>query len=481
MRQPRIEIPIERVHQRVRADNPWWDQPESTAVPFAALRPRPYLDLLRPLIVTPEIRRAVVLLGPRRVGKTVLLHHVVRDLIEGGTAPGSILFVSVDHPLYNGVDLERFVEIFGELSGVDPTRDEVYLFFDEIQYLRQWEVHLKALVDRFPKARCVVSGSAAVALRLKSRESGAGRFTDFLLPPLTFFEFVRLLGRESLFDDRFAEPDGIRRHVRPEINELFLDYLNFGGYPEIALSESLRSDPHRFVKSDIIDKVLLRDLPSLYGIQDIQELNALFTTLAYNTAGEVTLEKLSQNSGVSKTTIRKYVEYLEAAFLFRQVRRVDESARQFKRASRFKVYLCNPSMHAALFSPSRDGDESFARLVETAIFAQYFHLERPIYYASLKRSEVDLVLMPDGRKISELIEVKWSDRIVDHPEELAQAREFAARHDGGPLVCTTRSTWTSVGAGPLRCHFYPAALLAYEIGERILEGRRRDLQTGAWS
>ena len=75
--------------------------------------------------------------------------------------------------------------------------------------------------------------------------------------------------------------------------------------------------------------MLLRDLPSLYGIQDIQELNSLFTTLAFNSADEVSLEALSKDSGVSKNTLKKYIEYLEAAFLIRKVHRVDENARRF--------------------------------------------------------------------------------------------------------------------------------------------------------
>jgi predicted AAA+ superfamily ATPase len=63
---------------------------------------------------------------------------------------------------------------------------------------------------------------------------------------------------------------------------------------KLEFSERIQSDPGRFVKSDIIDKVLLRDLPGLYGVQDIQELNYLFTTLAFNSANEVSLEELSK-------------------------------------------------------------------------------------------------------------------------------------------------------------------------------------------
>jgi predicted AAA+ superfamily ATPase len=86
--------------------------------------------------------------------------------------------------------------------------------------------------------------------------------------------------------------------------------LNF--IPEAVLSITAQEDSARYIKSDIIDKVLLRDLPSIYGIADVQELNALFTTIAYNTGNEISLESLSQSSGVSKSTIKKYLTYLNS-------------------------------------------------------------------------------------------------------------------------------------------------------------------------
>ena len=132
-------------------------------------------------------------------------------------------------------------------------------------------------------------------MKLKSIESGAGRFTNFLLPPLTFYEYMFLLDKTMLVDVPHQE-HGYYTEVRTdninELNQHFINYLNFGGYPEVALSEEIQKNPGQFVKSDIIDKVLLRDLPSLYGVHDIQELNYLFTTLTFNTANEVSLEQL---------------------------------------------------------------------------------------------------------------------------------------------------------------------------------------------
>ncbi len=190
-----------------------------------------------------------------------------------------------------------------------------WIFFDEIQHLRGWEVHLKRLVDDRPDLN-VISGSAAAALKLKARESGAGRFTDFLLPPLTFAEYLDLTGAASPPTRTGPGGSAVVGDVAA-LNAAFVEYANFGGYPEAALNPAIRANPARFIKSDIIDKVLLRDLPQLYGIGDIQELNRLFMSLAWNTSQEISLDELSKRSGVAKNTIKRYLEYLEAAFLIR--------------------------------------------------------------------------------------------------------------------------------------------------------------------
>src|SRR3989344_4174892 len=231
------------------------------------------------------------------------------------------------------------MDIFEAATNVGYKHEECFIFFDEIQYLKNWEVFLKLIVDKYKNIKCIASGSAAAALRLKSMESGAGRFSHFLLPPLTFYEYMFLLERTDLVtitksDLGYARGAETKNIV--ELNRHFIDYLNFGGYPEVAFSKEIQKDPGQFVKSDIIDKVLLRDLPSLYGVHDIQELNYLFTTLAFNTANEISLEELSKGSGVAKNTIKRYIEYLEAAFLIKTVHRIDRSAKRFRRGEFFQ-------------------------------------------------------------------------------------------------------------------------------------------------
>ena len=461
------DVPRELMLRRLAAENPWWDEAAKIPPPFQKWQPRPYLDLFGPVVEDRSVRRVVVLMGPRRVGKTVRLHHTIAGLLARGVPPKRIGYVSVDHPLYTGLDPEEIIRLYHEATGVDTEREPCYLFLDEIQYLKNWEAYLKSLVDRHSELRLTVSGSAAAALRLKSRESGAGRFTDFLLPPLSFYEFLRLLERDDLIELDTNAKSLPRTDDIQAVNELFLQYLNHGGYPEAIFSPTIQRDPVRYIKSDIIDKVLLRDLPSLYGIDDIQELNYLFTTLAFNTANEVSLDGLSKNSGVSKNTIRRYLEYLEAAFLIRIVHRVDKSAKRFKRANFFKVYLTNPSIRSALFAPIEEPaeDTSFGSLVETAIFAQWFHRPARLHYARWRTGEVDLVKLDERHlRVDWALEAKWSDRFPKHPGELKSLLQFCHTNNLDHAWVTTQTLSDRITHENVRLGFIPASLYCYAAG-----------------
>lgn len=146
------------ITQRIRDENPWWEGDHSISPFYGKMRPRPYFDLFFPLVKTKAVRRAVVLMGPRRVGKTVLIHHTIKALLDEGIAPKSILYLSVDHPTYSGLSLEQMLEFYLEATGADYKSESIYVFFDEIQYRRKWEQHLKVIVDSRTNIKCVAAG-----------------------------------------------------------------------------------------------------------------------------------------------------------------------------------------------------------------------------------------------------------------------------------------------------------------------------------
>ncbi len=459
------QVSDNELKNRLTFDNPWWEEGNGIDPEVAGYPRRMYFEPFTELVTQTDVKRAVVLMGPRRVGKTVMIQHTVQYLLEDGVSPGNIFYVSVDNPLFTALDLEKILTLYQEIHDHPRRSKGLYVFFDEIQYRKEWEVHLKSLVDSYPGIRFVVSGSAAAALKLKSRESGAGRFTDFLLPPLTFAEFLKFRKLEEELYELETEEAGPPKNIE-RLNKEFLDYINFGGFPEPILSSTVRGDLRRFVGNDIIDKVLLRDLPSLYGIQDSQELNQLFSVLTYNTGNEVSLEGLSKASGVAKNTLKKYLDYLEAAFLIQRVHRVDKNAKRFKRVTTFKVYLTNPSLRAALFGAIEADDEAMGGLVETAVIAQFEHtgLIDEIHYARWRTGEVDLVGISPGGNVWGATEIKWSDKAVNDFNKIGSLMAFAKKANLDWVHVACRSEQAVKTCDGVRVFFQPVADFAYSLG-----------------
>ena len=175
-----------QIKGRMKVENPWWNDGQ---VPkdYHDMSPRKYINIFYPLVKSLEPRRALILMGPRRVGKTVIMHHSMQQLITEGVSAQNIIYINVETPIYNKILLEQLFQIACTITEKNPTKDTLYVFFDEIQYLKNWEVELKSMVDAYRNVKFIASGSAAAELKKRSNESGAGRFTDFHLPPLTFF------------------------------------------------------------------------------------------------------------------------------------------------------------------------------------------------------------------------------------------------------------------------------------------------------
>ncbi len=474
-----LKIDPAEIRRRLGIDNPWWSDTYARPLEGRYER-RAYFDSFKALALDLSIQRATVLLGPRRVGKTVMVKQLISDALDAGFDSDKVLYASIDTPIYFGMSLEQILGLFPEATK-EASR---LVVFDEIQYLSSWEVHLKDLVDRHPNIKFVVTGSAAASLRLRSRESGAGRFSEFMLPPLTFHEFLLFAKAKNVVRQRNLEKhDGwFAADDIEKLNNCFIDYLNYGGYPEAVLNETIRANPEQFIKSDIIDKVLLKDLPNLYGISNIPELNRLFSVLAYNTGNEASLENIAQDSEMEKSTIKRYIAYLESAFLIIKLSPVDQNCRSFKRERTFKIYLNNPSMRAALFGPIKpDETKQIGHLAEAAIVSQWQHAPdfNQLRYSKLgKAGEVDLVYLDRAKqRPSWMGEVKWSDRIQSNETEVTRSMRALWRKNPkiGSAIITTRTINGKIDIDGHEVPLCPSALYCYTVGRNLTSRSRLGL------
>lgn len=469
-----LAISEDDIVRRIQRDNFWWNDAASP-IPEASSPRRVYFDSFKNMALDFGVKRASVLLGPRRVGKTFMIKQLVHEAIISGINPKSILFASIDTPLYSNMPLEKFLNYLPE--GID-TRSSVVIF-DEIQYLKEWERHLKDLVDTYPNIKFIATGSAAAALRLKSRESGAGRFSEYILPPLTFHEFLMFLGEidHLIIDPPIKNGVGFQKFYKTNdintLNKRFVDYLNFGGYPEAVLNEKIRSNSEQYISHDIVNKVLLNDLPSLYGIQDITELKKIFSFLAYNTGNEASLDEICRGTQSSKPTIKKYMEYLENAFLVLKLANVDDNCKSLMRERNFKVYLNNPSMRAALFGPvSLEDSTRIGHLAEAAVFSQWQHALDfgSLRYARWKDGEVDVAYLNQAiQKPMWVGEIKWSDRFVsDRIGVTKHLRNFISKHKTiKSTFITTKTISENYEINGETISVIPTSLYCYSVGKNI--------------
>ena len=125
----------EHILARMRFDNPWWVS-GSIDEYYAGMRHRLFLDVFYRLLKDTSIRRAVILLGPRRVGKTVMLYHSIQRLIDDGVEPNRIIYFSIDTPIYNRISLETLFHLACEAIGQPEAINGFFVFYDEIQYLK---------------------------------------------------------------------------------------------------------------------------------------------------------------------------------------------------------------------------------------------------------------------------------------------------------------------------------------------------------
>ena len=248
---------------------------------------------------------------------------------------------------------------------------------------------------------------------------------------------------------------------------------------KLFFSETIRRNPGQYIKNDIIDKVLLRDLPSLYGISDIQELNKLFVHIAFRSGNEFSYESLTREAGIKKETIKRYLEYLEAAFLIKVVNRIDQNAKRLQRVTSFKIYLTNPSLRCALFTSIGEDDEFMGSMVETAVFSQWIQGGKTdFFYANWakgrNKGEVDIVWVDMAtQKAVSVAEIKWTDRFIENPNELKSLYSFLSLNPGiKKIFVTTKARLGTYDIPEGKILFIPVAVYSYWISTFLYHSNR---------
>jgi len=356
--------------------NPWWN---SGKVPerLHGFERREYLDPLEKVLG----KKVLIVMGPRRSGKTTLMMQLISGLLKGSISPGKILYAEMDHPLIGSID--AIVGKFREIHGI-RRKEEIYLFLDEIQYIDDWGRWIKALYD-IENVNIVVSGSSTTILRPDIATYLTGRNHRIDVWPLSFREYVDFRGKperdEGYMYSRYLE-----------------DYMFTGGYPEAVLESdpTLRSMFLRSYFEDMID----RDVVRVYGVREVRALRELAAHVIENSSQIVSLNKLSNILKVPLSSLSKYMSFLESAYLFFAVEYHSGSINE-RRYNPKKYYAIDTGVKFAL-----TGKKNLGSMAENLLFLHLYKKYGDVYYWKDKH-EVDFI-MDKGQRV---IECKYHDQI----------------------------------------------------------------------
>lgn len=401
--------------------NPWWKTGMVNPKLSKTYKRFAFYEAMKRLDQT-EIRRTVVLTGTRRVGKTTIQYQMIEALLQRGISPQKIVFISMDHPMLKLSSIQEILECYHE--NIYPEQD-AYYFFDEIQYAQDWDKWLKIIYDMQPDTKTIATGSASPALIKGNQESGAGRWSTIQVPTMSFYEYCELLNIDqpelpidlkitSLVHKTQQERTQIMLQLS-KVQNYFNRYLQVGGFPELALADN-DILAQQVMREDVVDKVLKRDLPSLYRIRNSTELERIFLYLCNVSSEIVSIEAIAKElSGVSRPTVENYIQYLESANLIYQSWPVHIAGKKILKASP-KIYIADAAIrNAVLMDDSLLSDPvEMGKIVETAVYkhvaAFYYQQAASVgYYRGGKKSkEIDVVVGYSNAKHI-LIEVKYRE------------------------------------------------------------------------
>lgn len=409
----------ELVWRGIIDSNPWWSTgkvPVQRTAPFR----RHAFDAVYKALRSSERGRGLVVLGPRRVGKSVLVHQVIEKLLGEGVSPQEICFLALDDVALRNQDLGELLTLLEARQPIGPDRLRL-LLLDEVQHSKDWSGWLKRLADRRDPYAFLATGSSASALAQGGQDKGFGRWMEMSLFPWSFREHVELRGiatwHTELFD-RLWKGEGtleavVQRLGPPgpgdaeALDAALTDYFLRGGFPEAALSDDL-SEVRRRLRQDILDRALGRDITDVADV-DGRLLERLFLRICMAPGGAWNEAGVARDLQVSRPTVSRYLDLLERAFL---VFRLPNLASPVK--GQPKVYLVAPSLRQALLALDEGTvgrPDEWGRLVENAVAATVVGTRPTARQVGFWRKgpyECDVVVVETDK--AEYIEVKRSGK-----------------------------------------------------------------------
>lgn len=339
--------------------------------------------------------KVVILYGARRVGKTMLVKEILANVNE------PILRLNGDdihvHDKLSIRSIENYKQILGTCK---------LLYIDEAQKIPEIGLKLKLMIDEIEGLRIIISGSSSFDIHKNAGEPLTGRKYTFTLYTLSENEYTQI-------ENNINKMDKVRER------------LVFGNYPEL-LHLPDRQDKVDYL-NEMISSYLLKDILVYEHIKNSQKIFNLLRLIAFQIGGEVSLQELGIQLGISKNTVEKYLDLLSKVFILHKVEGFSRNLRkEITKNSRW-YFLDNGIRNAVIanFNPLQARNDIDAlwenyMISERLKYQEYRRISSNNYFwRTYEQQEIDWVEERDGSLFG--YEFKWKEEKVKIPTQWKSA------------------------------------------------------------
>lgn len=338
-----------------------------------------YMQRIRPFMNTELIK---VFTGIRRSGKSVMLELVKEELKNSGISEKNFLCINFEQFANSDLlDSKRLYERIIEFQ--KNTEGRIYLFFDEIQEVENWEKCINSCRVDFD-CDIYITGSNAKLLSGELATYLAGRYVEFVIYPFSFAEFLEM-----------------NRLRNPEIDKTscFMQFLKTGGMPFLSNFNGDDSAKNQYLM-DIYNSVVLKDVVKRNNVRDVDTLERI-VAYAFSNIGHIfsatSLSKYfkSENRKISHDTILNYLKFCADAFLFYKISRYDLEGKKIVTVNE-KYYCADHGLREAVFGRNF---QNIDQILENIVCLELLRRNFKVYVGKKGDTEIDFIAEKQDKKI----------------------------------------------------------------------------------
>ncbi|MDK9580988.1 ATP-binding protein [Sneathia sanguinegens] len=334
-----------------------------------------YIDKIKPFINKPVIK---VITGMRRVGKSTFLKIISEKILKD---------IEESNKIYLNFETLELLKIKTDIELVEyltpllkDKKDKVYMFFDEIQLVKNWERVINALrVD--DNYDIYITGSNSSLMSSKISTLLSGRYIQIEIQPFNFREFLKLYSDKNLVYE-----------------ELFKKYINIGGIPFLKYFDLDENSCAKYLQ-DLYNTVIVKDVIEYNKVRDVDMFNRILTYVFENigqTFSSRSIQKFlkNENRNISVDTILNYLEYAKSAYIIKKVPRYDVVGKKILSVDE-KYFITD---HGLRYAKGFSNEKNIERILENIVYIELLSRGYKVNIGRVNDKEIDFIAVKGDKK-----------------------------------------------------------------------------------